>query len=817
MTTRTVTTRTLVSDIAVQFIRPVAIRLTLTAARPNTRMFVFFDGVNLTEFAILSGAAPGTQIRSDSSGQAVIDIAIPGGRFAPGDKEIVVTDTDDLANLGTTGSVFGSARTNFTSRGRVQVFDTTATRITTVTNTRNIVFDPLAQSFFTYGVRGGAFISSIDLFFQTKDPTIPVRVDIRPLVNGYPANPWSIIRTQGIEAVSIKNPIDVNISANGSAPTKFEFDPPVYLEEDKDYCFIVFSVSPNYNIFTSRMGERDLVNGRTIFEQPFIGSLFKSENNITWEASQFEDIKFVINRARFNNTADAQLNFAVDSPFISADLTQFRTFSGTRIVQYRHNQDHGLEIGDKFEVYFNVNGSYNGIPGTSLNGIFDVTAIVDRNTIQFVAGGATNATSTAQITSTNIINEVQVDAGGAGYVVGDTITVSGVGSGAVLTPVIEGGSIRRVTITDRGTGFTGTPILQVNSATGTGARLVAIIDQPVSVRTNKPFQGFIPDITLDNYADSNTELSIEPTIKNYDGGNLVSYTPGAVQKFQVGNNVVDLQQNLMIASRANETARLNNADSVVVRAKLSSTSDNSSPIFNLRDVPRLKVFSRLINNQVGETLSSTNPSGSVQSIVVTNGGSGYTSIPIITITAPTLPGGVQATGTVVTSSGSVTSVNITNPGSGYIRPPVAVISRGAGDTTGVGAAAQILLTNFNSELLPTGGNARAKYITKRNILATISTGVRLFAEISSGSRSGVDWYIRTSLSATNVNHDELNWRRLNSNVERNRSSSAREFLDYEFSLDNLPEFDTYDLKCVMLADDPTAAPVIRSYRVIVIA
>lgn len=817
MSTRIETTRTLVSDNAVQFVRPVTIRLTLTAARPNTRMFVFFDGVNLTEFAAITGNQPGTVIRSDSAGQAVIDVNIPGGRFAPGDKEIIVTDTNDLANLDTTGSVFGYAKTSFTSRGRIQVFDTTTTRVTTVTNTQNVVFDPLAQSFFTYGSRGGIFVSSIEVFFQTKDETIPVRVDIRPLVNGYPANPWSIIRTQGVEAVSVKNPVDVNISANGSVPTKFEFDPPVYLEEDRDYCFIVFSVSPNYNIFTSRMGERDLTTGHTIFEQPFIGSMFKSENNITWEASQFEDIKFVINRARFDNSADARLNFAVDMPFISADLSQFRTTSGSRVIEYRHNQDHGLEVSDKIGIYFNVNGTYNGIPGTSLSDVYDVVNIIDRNTVQFLAGGSTNATITGPIRSTSIINEVQVDNGGSGYQSNATITVVGSGTGAVLTPVIESGVIRRVIVTNSGTGYTTAPILNVVSPTGSGAQLVAIVDQPGAVKTNKPFQGFIPDITLKSYSASSTESVIEAVIKNYEGGNLVTYSPGGVHRFSTENRIVDIRQNLMVASRENEFARLNNVDSAVVRTTMRSNSDVSSPIYNLRATPRLKVFSRLINNQPGETRSASVGSGQVNTIVITAPGSGYSAIPTVTISTPNLPGGVQATATATISGGSIITIDVTNPGSGYIRAPLVVITRGAGDTTGTGAAAQAQLTEFNSELLSTGGNARARYITKRNVLATISTGVRLFAEISSGANSNVDWYIRTSLSASSVDHEELGWRRMQCDVERNRSSSSGEFLDYEFRLDGIPEFDTYDLKCVLLAEDPTQSPIINSYRVVVIA
>ena len=111
--------------------------------------------------------------------------------------------------------------------------------------------DPLAQSFLVEA-SGGMMMSSIDLFFQQKDTNLPVSVDIRNMVNGYPGQtiiPFSTVT---------KNPADVNISTDGSTATTFTFDSPVYLEEGREYCFVVYSNSNEYECFISRMGETDL-------------------------------------------------------------------------------------------------------------------------------------------------------------------------------------------------------------------------------------------------------------------------------------------------------------------------------------------------------------------------------------------------------------------------------------------------------------------------------------------------------------------------------------------------------------------------------
>jgi hypothetical protein len=66
--------------------------------------------------------------------------------------------------------------------------------------------------------------------------------------------------------------------------------------------------------------------------------------------------------------------------------------------------------------------------------------------------------------------------------------------------------------------------------------------------------------------------------------------------------------------------------------------------------------------------------GSVSGVTITAGGTGYvTASTTVTFSAPTLPGGVQATGTASVSSGAVTAINVTNPGSGYTSPPTITI------------------------------------------------------------------------------------------------------------------------------------------------
>ena len=58
----------------------------------------------------------------------------------------------------------------------------------------------------------------------------------------------------------------------------------------------------NSNVYTawvSEMGGRDIATNDFIDQQPYAGSLFKSQNNSTWTPDQMRDLKMTLNRAKF--------------------------------------------------------------------------------------------------------------------------------------------------------------------------------------------------------------------------------------------------------------------------------------------------------------------------------------------------------------------------------------------------------------------------------------------------------------------------------------------------------------------------------------
>jgi FtsP/CotA-like multicopper oxidase with cupredoxin domain len=78
----------------------------------------------------------------------------------------------------------------------------------------------------------------------------------------------------------------------------------------------------------------------------------------------------------------------------------------------------------------------------------------------------------------------------------------------------------------------------------------------------------------------------------------------------------------------------------------------------------------------------------VSSITVTNGGTGYTSAPVVTITDPAGAGrGATAVATIDPATGAVTAVTLDTVGSGYATPPTVTISGGGG--TGATATAAV--------------------------------------------------------------------------------------------------------------------------------
>ena len=230
---------------------------------------------------------------SDDTGVLIGGIFIPNPetssiKFKTGNTSVKLTTSQ--AALGIPGEVTSSAESLFTTLG---------SRIQTRTIT---YYDPLAQTFIV-NESEGIVPTSIDIFFATKDSNLPVTIQIREAVNGYPGGPDKVIG----DLEKTIYPPDVNISTASSIKTTFKFDNLTRLEGRREYAVVLLSESDEYNVWISRIGgveisSQNLSEAQKVIinKQPALGSLFKSQNGTTWVASPEDDLKFTLNKAKFS-------------------------------------------------------------------------------------------------------------------------------------------------------------------------------------------------------------------------------------------------------------------------------------------------------------------------------------------------------------------------------------------------------------------------------------------------------------------------------------------------------------------------------------
>lgn len=272
----------------------------------------------------------------------------------------------------------------------------------TVTDTQTVVTgewinykDPLAQSF-KIPVGSGMFVENIDVFFYSKDRTLPVTIELREMANGLP--------TENIlpgSRVSLK-PSQVAVSLDSSVATNFRLPQPVFVDGDTEYCFVLSSDSANYRVWVSEVGKDDVLTGQRITQQPYLGSMFKSQNSSTWTPDQLKDVKFNINRCVFNIGVAANIKFNnVKVDPIALERNAIYTKSGSNKVRF-YIPNNALPVGSKFDVSGILN-DINGIPLAQLNGTqtviaSDVDAVVVQVSSSANLTGFSNFSETVYVT-----------------------------------------------------------------------------------------------------------------------------------------------------------------------------------------------------------------------------------------------------------------------------------------------------------------------------------------------------------------------------------------------------------------------------------
>ena len=650
MATRTESVRNLVGVESLAYIRAIRLSLSLKAARPNTLMNIFFDSVNVNFYCRLTESSNyGENLSTDANGELNILLDLPGGTFTTGTKNVYITDAPSIETAEINGSVYGKASAKFTSTGIQELYQETVTitdiqevvieqTIPTVTIQRPQTAggdgggDPLAQSFFTFGIDTGCFLTSIDLFFNTRDPNgIPVILDIRPLINGYPKS--GMVGDPNLVCVVQAN--NIQISNDASVPTKFQFPVPVYLNSNTEYCFVVFSNSNQYNIFTSKLGEKSFETGKTIFEQPYIGSMFKSENNLTWSAEQFEDIKFTLNIAKFDTSTIGRLNLKTNAQPFGIAGSYITTKANSLEITVKQTVQHGFEIGRVVYIACDANAVYNGISYQNIAGERLITSVIDEYTFTFIAGGNDVASVDGPIFTGGQVKSIVINNPGMQYSIAPTVVISAPSMGtqaeaiAIINPHTK--TVVRVIITEPGNGYTTPPSVSfISSDGGMAASATAIIDATFTIFGNKPVDFVIPNIPVKKFAQAELNATIRSAQFNYTGGSLPSYNTYSVPAQFSVDSKTDLPVHSVITSEHDTVG--GKTYSTILEYKLQSSNQNLSPVIDLRNNPKLISYNNRIRSHKTDDIENGGSTGSISSTFVKlNAGSGYITPPTVTI------------------------------------------------------------------------------------------------------------------------------------------------------------------------------------------
>lgn len=318
--------------------------------------------------------------------------------------------------------------------------------------------DPLAQTF-TVDSDGG-FLSSIDLWFQQKDESQDLTVELRTVELGTPTNTL----VQDYSRVTL-SPDDIVVSetADENSYTRVNFPSPVYLEPNTEYAIVLLApTSVNYYAWIARMGEKTIESTSlpdvesVIYSSQYTGgSLFKSQNGTIWSPNQYEDLKFRCNKCRFTASEGTVYFYSpsLQETKLTPDLNVYSTvsdpittFPRKIIVGINNTQSLGntLEPGVKVGVGNTTFGLIERVGGqisdrSITNSGVNYPPSTTFNNVKLYSESGYGTTVTANVTtnSTGNINSVTITNPGSGYVVGDVlgITTSDVsrGTGAKIS------------------------------------------------------------------------------------------------------------------------------------------------------------------------------------------------------------------------------------------------------------------------------------------------------------------------------------------------------------------------------------------------
>lgn len=674
------------------FIRSQQIFFCVTGLRPGARHYVYFDKTRVDNVytdssgfsfrgarqgevplsAITSTqsldknasfkytSARGASLVANSSGGLAGDFWIPEGKFFVGQREVLITDVDDVDSVDTSvskASAFFNAynfkKTNVSltmvtkqpSRIQSRVDVTNFTTTDTVYRTRR--WDPLAQTFninFNDGA-DGCFVTRLDLYFKSKSTDKNVTISIRETDNGYPA-PITI-------ASKTLTPSQVNVSNTGQTVTTVTFDTPVFIRNNKDYAIVVApdANSPDYLIWTAEVGKPDVFTN-TVDNGDFgVGVLFISSNDRVWTPIQTEDLKVKIYYAKFSSSSGTAVFKNSDYEFITVSGTEGSFLAGETVAQRASTYitdalltgntsssiantsaslTSAISAGDRILIIFGSNrtaaktGTVSNTTTTTITGsgttftsdyvagdfimigndIREITAVANNTQLTIDAQLRTSASGAAHygLTESYQVNSVQ-SANSTAITFKDNLE-SVIDNSTVYANIqkVVSGKVYKKGVND-------TIIISDSNAANssfllqTSKKIVGSTSGAVATISS------IDDYTV-NYVEPHIS-TITPTPTQITLSQTIAATTGSSSSQQLTFDISNkTKYEAEIRSKSNEISGFGGSKSLSISAALSrtSSSDKVSPVIDVSPISVVAIRNKINNSSAGETTRYGNSS-----------------------------------------------------------------------------------------------------------------------------------------------------------------------------------------------------------------
>lgn len=792
----------MVTNIAMtQFIRSRTLTFSAVGLKPFTTVYAFFDGKAAGAGVTPTGGSLGGTLTTNAAGAVSGTFTITLGAYYTGSNIFLLTDnvngtrTAETTGCQTTYKVQGLADPSVSLATPLALVDATSSQSVSQNQPQTKIY-PLAQTFYIDNTNypEGIFLSKADLFFATKDPTLPLTVQIRDTSNGYPS-PSNILSTVTISAAS------VNTSTTGTVATTVTFPNVVYLKPG-EYCIVLIANSNLYAPWAAVIGQKQIGSSTLISQRPYVGNIFRTQNASSWTADVTTDLAFNLYYCKFSTTYPFVTTWSdYDSsggvPTAADNIITINTVTGSTGAT----------------LYFNDIMAPSLVYGAIVGSTGATGAIPASTTI---TGGSVTAGS---ITLSNTLNyPIQS---------GTPITFYRKPQGVlrpnvIMVPEESYNPFSSTSISQAIKGSTGPGVIDSTYTTLTTNKNFAYPSSAYQILTaEESFRKKVTCSTTSQYvspvlnATRQSVIAVQNVVNNVSGftttltanvgstgitivGALAATGAGVVQQLGATSFGTSTPSSGVIingAEQINITGALGATGITVVRGYNSTTPAATGA---------LALLNRFLTTiPVADALTINNND-------------------ILNFTGATGPG---AEFMQVVSGGNV--ANATN---------LTVIRGYNGSTIGSTGASGIVNDITLDETRPTGGGAYAKYITRPVVLSTNSSYIKIYLTANKPANSNVLVYYKVLSADDSSTLASKNWTLMQqvSPATSTYSTDPTQFIEYQF----LPyasgatgatqaiyynsggvtytNFIQYAIKIVMLSADPLLVPRVSDFRSIVL-